>query len=373
MTTLTHSFKAKYLLISTGYVLFLYLLYRYSGIVTSNEAEKYILASEEFLKGNITYTFKHHLFYSTYVFFITPFYAIGGIAGVVIAQVIFNMLAAICIKKSIDLILPTNTVATIGALIFLFSYPIQYWTLTLFSDNFFVCLISICLYYTLKKKTSAETMFWLFLLIIQVFTRPPGIFLSITFGCYYLYAERTVSTSKFWIVAAILLLFLFSTLFLIPVETRGYIKPIAAGAVIIDKLDYNVPEFNEIEKSTLSAAYSHLFKQKGVVQTIGLYFRKLDSFFTLTRPYYSTLNNSILSLHYLLYFFAIGGLFVLKSKKQLLIFFLVALFLIANLTALTYNEWHYRFTLAIFPFLIVLSGISFNYILTRVWQGNRKL
>ncbi|MEJ8843053.1 hypothetical protein WG954_11720 [Lacibacter sp. H375] len=372
MISLPHSYKIKYLLISIAYVFFLYLLYRHTGIITVNEAEKYIVASQEFLKGNIAYTFEHHLFYSSYVLFITPFYALGGVIGVVIAQVVFNILAAICLKKSIDLILPGNKVSTLGSLIFLFSYPIQYWTLTLFSDNFFVCLISICLYYTIKKKTMPEKIFWLFLLLIQVFSRPPGVFLSTVFGCYYLYTEKIVSTSRLWALVVILFLFLFSILFFIPVETSGYIKPIAAGAIIVNKPDYDVPEFNGLEKSTLSAAYSYLFEHKGFSQTLGLYFRKLGSFFTLTRPYYSKLNNSILSLHYLLYFLAIGGLFLLRNKMQLLIFFLVVMLLIANLTALTYNEWHYRFTLAIFPFLIVLSVLSFNYILTAVWPRMRK-
>lgn len=356
MISLPHSFKAKYLLISTAYVLFLYLLYRYSGIVTVNEAEKYILASQEFLKGNIVYTFEHHLFYSSYVFFVAPFYALGGVIGVVIAQVVVNILAATCIKKSIDLLLPGNKVSVLGPLIFLFSYPIQYWTLSLYSDNFFVCLTSICLYYTLKKKTMPEKIFWLLLLLIQIFTRPPGIFLSLVFGAYYLYTEKIVSTSRLWVLAATMLVILLSFLFYIPVETKAYIKPIAAGAIIVDMPDYDIPKFNEIEKSSLGNAYSYLLDKIGLAGIIKLYYKKLTSFFTLTRPYYSTLHNTVLTAHYLLYILAIiGSIIVFKKNERIVILGICSIFLIANLVGLTYNEWHYRFTLVIFPFLIIFG------------------
>ncbi len=355
------SYKTQYLLIIIAYVLFLHLLYRYSGIITVNEAEKYIVASQELLRGNIAYTFEHHLFYSSYVLFITPFYALGGVIGVVIAQAAVNILSAICLKKSINLILPGSKVSILALLIFLFSYPVQYWTLTLFSDSFFVCLVCICLYYTLKKKTLPETIFWLFLLLVQIFTRPPGVFLSTVFACYYLYTEKIVSTRRLWILLPMLLFILFTILFFIPVETRGYIKPIAAGAVIIDKPDYDVPEFNRLEKSTLAAAYLYLFEHKGYFQTGGLYFRKLGSFFTLTRPYYSKLNNTVLAMHYLLYAFAIIGLWTFRGGKTMLILVITSIFLVGNLTALTYNEWHYRFTLAIFPFLILLATLGVEY------------
>lgn len=362
MTSLRHSYTERYLLISITYLLFLYLLYQYGGIVTTNEAEKYILASQEFLKSNVSYTFEHHLFYSSYVFFVTPFYAIGGITGVVIAQIVFNMLAASCIKKSIDLILPGNKVSFWGALIFLFSYPIQYWTLTLFSDNFFVCLISICLYYTLKKKTSREIILWLFLLIIQIFTRPPGIFLSTAFGFYYLYTTKIFSTSRIWVLAIITLGVIFSLLFYIPVETKAYIKPIAGGAIIVDMPDYNIPKFNKIEKSSLGNAYRYLIDKIGLGGVIKLYFKKLLSFFTLTRAYYSTLHNAVLTTHYLLYILAIiGAISVFKKNERIVILGICAISLTANLVGLTYNEWHYRFTLAIFPFLIIfaVAGVDF--------------
>lgn len=361
-----------YLSIIILYSLFLYLIYCQSGIVTINEAEKYVSASKKLMSGNIEYLINYHLFYCGYIFFITPFFAIGGAFAVIIAQAILSCVAAYSIKKSIDIITPANKSSILSMIIFLFSYPIQYWTLTLFSDSFFVSLICIALYFTLKKKNSVQTVCWLVILLVLIFTRPPGVFIALVFGCYYLYTSRLLSPTKILLSGILLLLLLFAVLFHMPVETKGYIKPIVAGSIIVEKSDYDIPEFNRLKRSSLFEAYRHLLKQHGFSKTAGLYFKKLISFFTLTRPYYSIINNSMLAAHYLVYLMAIIGLFALKNKKALILLFVTTIFLVSNLTALTYNEWHYRFTLAIFPFLIVLSVVSINFISSSIWPLTRK-
>jgi hypothetical protein len=355
--------------IGIAYSSFLYLIYRNSGIITGNEAEKYILASQKLINGDIAYSIRHHFFYSSYIVFITPFMAVGGTLAVVIAQALLNIIAAMCLKKSVDIILPSNKMSFIGGLIFLFSYPIQYWTLTLFSDNFFVSLICITLYYTLKRnKTKPQILFWIFLLVTLLFTRPPGIFLTIAFFCYYLYESKIMEGSKVLLTAFVLFFILFVVLFNIPVENKGYIKPIAASSIIVDKPDYHVPGFTSNEKSTLNEAYAFLFKQHGFPHVIGLYAKKFVSFFTLTRPYYSTINNGVLTLYYCFYVLALVGLFLIRRQKAIVLLFLLSVFLLANLTALTYNEWHYRFTLATFPFIFILTAIALNPVLTFLWR-----
>ena len=157
MRLLTHIVKAKYVLAVLAYSLFLYLIFKNSSIITNNEAEKYIKASQELAKGDIGYTIKHHLFYSSYIFFITPFLSILGLKATIAAQALLNIIAAYCIKSSVEIISPGNRFSFVAALVLLFSYAVQFWTLTLFSDNFFVAIICITLYYTLKKKTRSES------------------------------------------------------------------------------------------------------------------------------------------------------------------------------------------------------------------------
>lgn len=350
-----------YFILSIVYCMFLYLMYARNGIITHNEAAKYILAAEELSNGNIGYAFSHHLFYFSYIFFITIFTYAGGVNTVIVAQACLTFYSAICLKKTIFLLTEKEWVAYTGMLLFLTSYPIQIWVLTLFSDSFFVALISIALFYTVKHKSKTELFIWAFVIILLVFARPPGIFLSTVFFLYYLFQNSLLKKSQLLATTGILFLLIFIFLFYIPVGTKDYIKPIAAGAIIVNQPDYDIPHFNSIDKSNIVAAYLYLNDEHGAFFILKLYLRKLFSFFTLTRPYYSNLHNTVMTLHYPLYILSIIGLFLLKHKPlRTLLFFSIVL--LANLTAITYNEWHYRFTIAIFPFLIILSSISLAHL-----------
>jgi hypothetical protein len=355
--------RFKYIFFAITYGLFLYLIYRRTGIVTINEAEKYISAADALLKGDLTRSIQQHLFYSSYVCFVALLKLTGGIKLVATAQAVFSFFSAVCIKKTIDLIAGKSNFSMLGMLIFLFSYPLQYWTLTLFSDSFFVSIIVITIFYTVKEKSKKELLLWLFLNFILITARPPGIFFSLSFVLYFLVSKKIVTEKKGMLAGVVLFLLLLMGMFYLPVETKGYIRPITAGAVIVDQADYDVPAFDSTAKSTMAAAYNHLYIQYGPGYIVKLYGKKVLSFFTLTRPYYSTLNNLILSFHYLLYFFSIAGIFIMRKKKRnmLTALFILPVFLAANLVGLTYNEWHYRFTLAIFPFLIILTAIGIQY------------
>ncbi len=347
-----------------AYFIFMYLLYLKLGIIEINEAEKYIQASRSIIDGEITKTLKQHFFYSSYILFLTLIFLIGSIKIAVFAQLLLNILAAICLKKSINLLLGNKFGGQLGQICFLFCIPIQTWALTLFSDNFFVCMICITLYYTLKHKTKTELSIWLALCLLLIFSRPPGIFFTYCFIFYYLYQLKFLKPPFFYSLAILALAVIFFLLFTTEVETKGYIKPIAAGAVIVDKPDYDIPEFNERKKETTLHAYIYLYNKHGFSYLTTLYYKKVKSFFTLTRSYYSTAHNYILIAHYILYPLAIAGFIFLyrNTQKSTAMLFLLLIFFAANLTGLTYNEWHYRFTLSIFPALIILSVIGINFL-----------
>ncbi len=343
----------------------MYLLYMKLGIIEINEAEKYILASRAITGGEITNTLKHHFFYSSYILFLVLVFQIGSIKTVVFVQLLLNILAAICLKKSTNLLLGNKLFGLFAQICFLFCIPIQTWTLTLFSDNFFVCIICISLYYTLKHKTKTDLLIWMMLCVLLTFSRPPGIFFTYCFVFYYLYQLKLLKPYFFYGLAILTITAIFFLLFTTEVETKGYIKPIVAGAVIVDQPDYNIPEFNDNEKAPLSHAYIYLYNKHGFAYLATLYYKKVKSFFTLTRSYYSTAHNYLLIAHYILYPLALAGFIFLfrNSRKPSAVLFLLLIFFAANLTGLTYNEWHYRFTLSIFPVLIILSIIGIQFLL----------
>ncbi len=363
--------KLTYIVFFTLYSVFLFFIYTRNGIMAQNEAEKYVLAAQELSEGNFAYILEHRLFYSSFIFFLTIFSQLGGSYAFVMAQALLSFTAAICLEKTITHITQKKYAGQIGLFLFLFNYPIQIWVLTLFSDFFFVAIITITLYLTVKQKTKTQIVVWAFLLLVLTFARPPGIFLSTLFFFYYLSQSFSFKRKQLLIACATCFVLIFVCLFIAPVSTTDFIKPIASGTIIVEQPDYNITQFNAIDKSSMLSAYEYLYQTNGGLHIIGLYFKKLLSFFTLTRPHYSTLHNSFMIIHYFLYVFSLMGL-LFSEIKQLKYLLLFSVFLLANLTAITYNEWHYRFTIAIFPFLIILSSISLSH-LYDILHRNKKI
>lgn len=351
--------KTQPLLIFSIYITFIFLLYLRQGIIDINEAEKYISAVKQIIKGNVLPTLKNHAFYSSYIIFLYILLPLGGIILVVFVQVILNFIASVFLKKAVNELTGPTKYGTIVQILFLFCYPIQVWTLTLFSDSFFVCIISISSYFILKKeKTMKDLLMLAILTILLIFARPPGIMFALSYFIYYSFQQKMFKPQVHFIVAFLIICLVHLLIFTTKVETTAFIEPVASGAIIVDKPDYNIDEFDHMEKASLADAYHYLLKNNTLGYVSGLYIKKVVSFFTLTRPYYSTGHNLILYFHYLLYPLTILGLFTMfkSQNKNEAMMIIAAIFLCANLTGLTYNEWHYRFTIEIFPLLIISSG-----------------
>ena len=346
------------ILIFSAYLIFLCLLYLRQGIIDFNEAEKYISAVEQITEGNVLLTLKAYTFYSSYLIFLAALLPLGGIMFVVIAQVILNFIASVFLKKTLSELTGSTKYGIIAQVLFLSCYPIQVWTLTLFSDSFFICIISISTYFILKKEKNTKDLLTLaFLSLVLIFARPPGIMFILSYFIYYSCRQKRFKP-QFFLAAALGFCIVHFMIFTTKAETTAFIEPVASGAIIVDRPNYDVAEFDNIEKSSLADAYAYLLKKNKPDYLLNLYIKKVISFFTLTRPYYSNSHNLILYFYYLLYPLALAGLFKMfksqnKSEATMII---VAIFLCANLTGLTYNEWHYRFTIEIFPLLIISSG-----------------
>jgi hypothetical protein len=349
-----------YIISFTLYAGFLFLITQRIGIITINEAEKYITAAENFLKGDIQNLVDDYLFYFSYIFFVATIFLFGNTISVIIFQAVFSFFAAICIKRILDHIQKRKLLSSAGMLFFLFCYPIQVWTVTLFSESFFISISVITLYYCIKTKSKVENYFFLILCFILVFSRPPGIFLSLPFFMFFLLQKGILSGRSTLFVFLTLFIGLVVAIFYIPAESKGYIRPIAAGRIIVDSSDYNLPGFQTKKKASLITAYEYLSKEKGYLYIVKIYFQKIVSFFKLTRSYYSKAHNLLLWPNYILYILAFPGLIHLfKSKEREKAYLFSGCILgIINLVGITYNEWHYRFTVTIFPFLIILAIIN---------------
>ncbi len=367
--------KTAYLVFAVLYVLFIGVLIKTTGVITNNEAEKYITAAQSIYEGKIRDVYTSHLFYTSYILFLSIFYVSKNAILVVVAQSILSYLSAVYLKRITDFIIGKSKYSYISMGVFLFSFPIQSWTITLFSESFFISLSIITLFFTLKQKTKSEFTLWICLNLVLIFARPPGIFLVLPNIAYFAIQSKTTSAIVAAVAYSIALLTTVLFLFYMPAETKGYIRPIAAERIIVDSTDYTVPEFTTAPKSTIAEAYTYIANKKGTFQLIRLYAKKTISFFTLQRSYYSQKHNLLLLPFYVLYMLCLIGIYYLwKSKKKEIAFlFSASIFGLTNLVALTYNEWHYRFTITIFPFLIILSTLSVSFLLTSKSQFKKNI
>ncbi len=364
--------KIPYIFGAVTYAAFLYIIVSQTGIITINEAEKYISAAQRIATSDFNVILSDYLFYFSYIFFAAILLPVGNVTTIVIAQAILSYLAALCIKKTLDLLQPNKVISYVGMFAFLFCYPVQVWVATLFSDSFFISLVSISLYYTVKQKTKPEIYFWVFLNATILFARPPGVFLVLVFIMFQLYKSGVLNKKKVYISFLIGFSGLVLSVFFIKVETKAYILPVAAGRIIVDSSHYSVPGFSTKSKSNLAEAYQYLYKHQGAGYLATLYTKKCFSFFTLTRPYYSAKHNKIVQLFYLFYpFFLIGLIYLwMFGKKDIVVLLCISVFCLMNLVAITFNEWHYRFTMPAFPFLIIgaactLSLLHQKYVVRR--------
>jgi hypothetical protein len=354
-----------YCIIAGVYAGFLLAIIQRTGIVSINEAAKYIFAAKNILAGGFKETIQSHFFYSGYIGFLTLVLLVGNIKLAVIVQGILCFSAGIYIKKILDHLQGYQAVSITGMLLFLFCYPIQIWTVTLFSESFFISISIITLYYTLKEKSAMDMVVWLLLNALLLVSRPPGIFLVLPFILFGLRLNNIVTRKATIFLYILSFISLLLAIFLIPVQNKGYVNPVAAGRIIVDSSNFTVPGFTSEEKSNLATAYHFLHKKNGSLYITKLYLKKTISFFTLTRPYYSRAHNNAARFFYLLYPLSLLGMlaFIKQNRKEIALLFAASCFGIVNLVAITFNEWHYRFTVTIFPFLIVLTmiGISAAY------------
>jgi hypothetical protein len=117
--------------------------------------------------------------------------------------------------------------------------------------------------------------------------------------------------------------------------------------------DATAPEGNY----TLMNIYSLFVEQRGFGALCELFFKKGISFFTLTRPYYSTPHNMVNIFHYAFLVVALYSVYDLKRKKSHALITTYTTMLIissALLVVLFYNEWSERYIVPLFPFFILL-------------------
>lgn len=333
-----------------AHFLFLFWLYRTQGIITDLEAEKYIGAAADLLRGDSHDLLHRYPGYGMYVLFLVPFTLLGDVRLAIVAQVMLGLWASWALRTLVLRLTGSKAWAQLGGALLLLSYVVQSWTLTLFSEPFISALGIVLIE---RATRPGERVPWLAIALMPVvlFARPIGILFVAPVAAYLLLRHRTLPG---WVlpVGAIALFIL--QLF-IPMDRETVIVPIVQGEVV-----YGFPQWpgaaEKFDGRTIAAAQLELIHQHGIWVATKLAVQKALTFFHLTRPFFSTAHNVALVLHYPVYLFAAIGLFKPRGAEQNIALSVLALHV--AVFALTYLEWHGRFMAPVWPLLLMLAMVG---------------
>lgn len=347
------------------------ILYARIGVFTNLEAEKYIN------EGNLLFTSGHlsepkYIFYLPVILlvYICQLFSIS-IYFIVMVQVFLSWIAMCCFYR-LGLRLTNIRVAFISSLLLILFFPLQAWNFYLYSDSIFISLSIIYVYTICIYKDQSFKSYFLILLflIILTFSRPNGMLFILPTIVYFLFRKQ----SKTQLISALVLCaaLIFSLYFLIFVAFTGggeldILKPYVEEHIIC--FVPQKPEGANISIVKTSNPVNDLFYYilHNPSHFLGLMLRKLFSFFNLTRPYYSQLHNIYLAIVILpTYLFALIGAFKLRKVAGDMAIFILALLILYPL-AVTFqcDDWHSRFTMSVFPYLILLGCLGGEALLNK--------
>ncbi len=169
------------------YLLFAGILYWRYGITMDLEAAKYIEAARELSVGHFQFVLSHYKAFVSYIIFLLPATLAGKVQFSVIPQICLTIIASNEIYHLIRKESNNAKLAIIGMSIYLFNFFIQGWTITLFSESFFIPVSTILLTQALRKEAHSKNFLIIIALsVIVIFARPQGILFAIPTLIYFL-------------------------------------------------------------------------------------------------------------------------------------------------------------------------------------------
>jgi hypothetical protein len=344
------------------------ILFYIHGIVTVNEASKYIEQADLLIEsGNLSHP--SMWLYSTEILLITAAKKLGtGYLSVVVFQLLLNGLATYFLYRLCNKLSDQFT-ATILVLFFILNYPFQTFNTTLYTESVFYSLITLLTCYLLQLKilTVRSLVFLLLFLLLICFTRPSGLLLV---PCVFIYLftnffKQYSFIVKTSLVLGITLLFLFILNLAIGAGGQlDFMLPFKEEHIICGVPTITGNSF-EPEPNSIFGIFSYIFQHPG--QFFRLAVNRSIAFFGLTRNYYSNAHNLYLVLYffpiYILALFSISTWW--KINKGLLLYCLSFVLITWGTVILTCDDWHNRFFLSTMPLIYILSIPGLKFLLTK--------
>ncbi|HEV7332980.1 MAG TPA: glycosyltransferase family 39 protein [Flavisolibacter sp.] len=348
-------------------------LYFSFGIISTLEAEKYILQADNVLEGTFPSASKYY-FYLPIVYLIAfaKKYALGY-GFVVITQSLFSLVGLLLFFKGIKKILEAR-IATYASLALCLFLPFLQWNFYLYSESIFITL-SMILFYAIcqfEKQNIKNFLLIIAILTILLFTRPFGALFIPPLFTYFLFSRFQNQRFKLYTVLTL-------TAFILVMYLS--IQAVFQGGEDMDAMKPFVEEHIVcfVPKKPEGAALNLKYYNNGIRDILyyiihnpvhfgKLMAERLFSFFKFSRPWYSQSHN-LFVLGFILpvyVFFFIGIIPFLKRNRNVGIYTVALLILYPLATTFQCDDWHSRFTFPILPPIFAIAAFGFHHFLKRI-------
>lgn len=352
----------KLFIVLTGTLWLLIQLFQYLkfGIITSDEAAKYLREADRLLSGE-ELTSNQYVLYGTYILFIASCKWLHlNVTAIYLLQTLFSGLSLIAFYRLIQLVVKSETSARIGVVLLILCITYQSWNTHLYTESFFLSLQLIFLFSYFRSGIKNSTT--LLLLPLLLFARPTGILviIAVLIHAGFKVIQEKKPAPKILLSGAILifLLVLVVNSFLSIGGSFDFKKPFIQAHIICDvPQDINfTPDTIGIKNPNSLQGIATLIA-KNPVFFAKLFVERTKAYFGLTRTYYSQGHNLFLKVYfYPLYLFSfIAIIQLLKRNKAIAIFAIAFIGLFYGSVLLSCDDWLNRFFMPVIPILILLS------------------
>lgn len=345
------------------------------GITTDMEGQVYINVANYLLQHGY-YEAAKSLFYCVPICVLALCIKTGiGYTGFVLIQLLLNGLATISFYR-LALFLSGNTNTTnIATLLFMFFIPLQIWNTYLYTESFFISLGIIFSSWLLCSQMKLALLPLVLVgLAVLTLTRPSGILFVVP---TFIYLLQKMIVGRYAVVkrlailvgAAAITVFFVNYLYRTGGGDLDVMKPYIEEHIICFLPAPQPDGHLQLAQTGQPIGDLWYYILHNPAHFLRLFALRLWAFVNLARPYYSTLHNMALYLTMLpIYFFAILGLAkkIMPGSR----FYMGALILVyAVAIALQCDDYHSRFIMVLFPYILFFAAVGITALLGRLGMG----
>lgn len=329
----------------------------YFGVVTGFESGKYIEQANNLVNTGTVSTPNFWL-YSVQIFLIAASIKLhAGYYLVVAVQLLLNALATFYFYRFCKKI-SNEIVAFISALLLILNFPFQQFNSFLFTESLFYSFIILfsCFLFQLTKLSFKNFLLIILFLVLICFTRPTGLLLV---PCVFIYLFSKFFHSWSMVVkifSTIIISLFFIFILNLALGSGGelnFILPFTEEHIICGVPTTSTKE--HLSGNSLWDILNYIFDHPG--QFIHLAWLRSLAYWGMVRSYFSRSHNLFLTFYFFpIYLFAILGLKNWWRKNTSILFYSLSFITITWITVmLSCDDWHNRFILSTFPFLLLLA------------------